>query len=112
MNLDRRIETALVTHALICSGALLCHPNLKPLFAHAGDSFPTLLGRIQHGFNCRPDLVATHSQRVTPTQHPKNGNNIWVDSLVYDPDLLEYLCKKIGKERVLMGSDYPFIRFR
>jgi aminocarboxymuconate-semialdehyde decarboxylase len=27
---------------------------------------------------------------------------------VHDPDLLEYLCKKIGKDRVLMGSDYPF----
>jgi aminocarboxymuconate-semialdehyde decarboxylase len=27
---------------------------------------------------------------------------------VHDPDLLEYICKKIGKDRVLMGSDYPF----
>jgi aminocarboxymuconate-semialdehyde decarboxylase len=45
---------------------------------------------------------------ISPTQHLASGNNIWIDSLVHDPDLLEYLCKKIGKDRVLMGSDYPF----
>jgi aminocarboxymuconate-semialdehyde decarboxylase len=27
---------------------------------------------------------------------------------VHDPDLLEYICKKIPKDRILMGSDYPF----
>jgi aminocarboxymuconate-semialdehyde decarboxylase len=27
---------------------------------------------------------------------------------VHDPDLLEYLCKKIPKDRIVMGSDYPF----
>ena len=27
---------------------------------------------------------------------------------MHDPDLLEFLCKKIGSDRVVMGSDYPF----
>jgi aminocarboxymuconate-semialdehyde decarboxylase len=45
---------------------------------------------------------------VTPTQHLKSGRNLWIDSLVHDPDLLEYLCKKIGTNRIVMGSDYPF----
>jgi aminocarboxymuconate-semialdehyde decarboxylase len=49
-----------------------------------------------------------NSGGISPTQHLASGNNIWIDSLVHDPDLLEYLCKKIGKDRVLMGSDYPF----
>jgi len=38
----------------------------------------------------------------------KSGKNIWIDSLVHDPDLLEYLCKKIGSDRIVVGSDYPF----
>lgn len=101
-------ETALAIHALTSSGALCRHPNLRLCFAHAGGSFPALLGRIQHGYNCRPDLVAVHSEGVTPTRHLSSGNNIWIDGLVHDPDLLEYLCKKIGKDRILMGSDYPF----
>lgn len=38
----------------------------------------------------------------------QHGKNIWIDSLVHDPDLLEFVCKKIGIERIVMGSDYPF----
>lgn len=34
--------------------------------------------------------------------------NIWIDSLAHDPDLLQYICKKIGSDRIVMGSDYPF----
>jgi aminocarboxymuconate-semialdehyde decarboxylase len=52
--------------------------------------------------------VALHSNGISPTQHLASGNNIWIDSLTHDPDLLEYLCKKIPKDRIMMGSDYPF----
>lgn len=87
---------------------LLRFPRLRLCFAHAGGAFPALLGRIQHGFDCRPDLVAVNAGGKTPTQHLKSGKNIWIDSLVHDPDLLEFICKKIGSDRIVMGSDYPF----
>ncbi|KKK19811.1 putative 2-amino-3-carboxymuconate-6-semialdehyde decarboxylase [Aspergillus rambellii] len=77
-------ETALAVHLLTCSGTLLRFPRLRLCFAHAGGSFPTLLGRIQH------------ATIVDPT------------SLTHDADLLEFLVKKIGAHRVVMGSDYPF----
>lgn len=84
------------------------YPKLRVCFAHAGGSFPTLIGRIQHGYDCRPDLVAVDSAGLTPSYHLSSGGNLWIDSLVHDPDLLEYLCKKIGSDRIVMGSDYPF----
>jgi aminocarboxymuconate-semialdehyde decarboxylase len=105
---DRPCETALALHAITSSGLLLKYPNLKLCFAHAGGAFPALLGRIQHGFDCRPDLVAVDAGGMTPTEHLKSGKNVWIDSLVHDPDLLEFLVKKIGSDRVVMGSDYPF----
>ncbi|PYH96929.1 2-amino-3-carboxymuconate-6-semialdehyde decarboxylase [Aspergillus ellipticus CBS 707.79] len=101
-------ETALALHLLVCSGTLLRFPRLRLCFAHAGGSFPALLGRIQHGYNCRPDLVATDSGGVTPTEHATAKENIWIDSLTHDADLLEYLVKKVGAQRIVMGSDYPF----
>jgi aminocarboxymuconate-semialdehyde decarboxylase len=52
--------------------------------------------------------VAVNSGGRTPTQHLGSGQNIWIDSLVHDPDLLEFICKKIGPDRIVMGSDYPF----
>ena len=33
---------------------------------------------------------------------------IWCDSLVHDPDALDLLIKKIGIDRIMLGSDYPF----
>ena len=101
-------ETALAIHELTSSGVFVRHPHLKMCFAHAGGAFPTLIGRIQHGFDCRPDLVAKDAMGVSPSEHLLNRGNIWIDSLVHDPDLLEYLVKKLGTKRILMGSDYPF----
>ncbi|KAK7962647.1 uncharacterized protein PG986_003472 [Apiospora aurea] len=100
-------ETALSILAITGSGVLLRHPRLRLCFAHGGGAFPALLGRIQHGYDCRPDLVAVNSGGVCPADHVSQGA-FWVDSLVHDPDLLEFLCKKIGSDRVVMGSDYPF----
>ncbi|KAJ5792744.1 uncharacterized protein N7503_008722 [Penicillium pulvis] len=102
-------ETALAMHAIISSGVLVRHPKLRFCFAHAGGAYLPLLGRIQHGYDCRPDLVAHSSQGLSPENYlQSHQHNIWIDSLVHDPDLLEYICKKIGPDRVIMGSDYPF----
>ena len=32
----------------------------------------------------------------------------WVDSLVHDGDTLDFLIKKIGADKIALGSDYPF----
>ncbi|KAF3761958.1 hypothetical protein M406DRAFT_358158 [Cryphonectria parasitica EP155] len=101
-------ETALAMHNLTSSGVFLRHPSLRLCFAHAGGAFPALLGRIQHGFDCRPDLVAHSAQGITPTAHLASGQNIWIDSLVHDPDLLDYVLRKIPSANMVLGSDYPF----
>ena len=36
--------------------------NLRIAFAHGGGSFPLTIGRIEHGFNVRPDLVAIDNE--------------------------------------------------
>lgn len=95
-------------HNLTSAGVFLRHPSLRLCFAHAGGAFPALLGRLQHGFDCRPDLVAHSAGGVTPTQHLAAGRNIWIDSLVHDPDLLDYVLKKIPAANMVLGSDYPF----
>lgn len=117
-------ETALAMHAVMASGLLARHPGLRLCFAHGGGAFPALLGRIQHGFDCRPDLVATRACGVTPTEHfrgeahppttEEQGTGqaqIWIDSLMHDPDLMEYVIRKLGPggaNRIVLGSDYPF----
>lgn len=64
-------------------------PRLKICFAHGGGSFPYTVGRIQHGYNVRPDLCAT----ACSTPPRSYLGKFWCDSLVHDPDALKLLVK-------------------
>lgn len=97
-------ETAQAICSVVFSGVLTRLPNLRMGFAHGGGSFPGTIGRIEHGFNVRPDLCAVDNQ-VSPRAHI---GRFFVDSLVHDAVTLECLVKLLGADRVAMGSDYPF----
>jgi len=51
-------EVSLAICSVIFGGVLERLPRLRIAFAHGGGAFPGTLGRIEHGFECRPDLVA------------------------------------------------------
>lgn len=53
-------ETSRAICSMIFGGVLERLPNLKVCFAHGGGSFPATIGRIEHGFNVRPDLCASN----------------------------------------------------
>lgn len=97
-------ETSRAICSLIFSGVLERLPNLRICFAHGGGSFPFTLGRIEHGFQVRPDLCANDN----PHNPKKYLGKFWLDSLVHDPAILEHLIKLVGAEKVALGTDYPF----
>ena len=97
-------ETSRAACSLIFGGVLERLPELRVCFSHAGGSFLPTLGRIEHGFNCRPDLVAIDNPHNPRTYLGK----FWVDSITHDIDALEYILKIQGSKRVCLGSDYPF----
>lgn len=97
-------ETALAICSMIFGGVLERLPRLRIGFAHGGGSFPGTFGRIAHGFEARPDLVAVDNP------HPPGAylRRIFVDALTHDADALRLLLRMHGAARVAMGSDYPF----
>jgi aminocarboxymuconate-semialdehyde decarboxylase len=97
-------ETSRAACSMIFSGILEKLPKLRICFSHAGGSFLPTLGRIEHGFNCRPDLVAIDNP-INPREYLKK---FWVDSITHDIDLLKYILKLQGSEKVCFGTDYPF----
>jgi aminocarboxymuconate-semialdehyde decarboxylase len=97
-------ETSRAACSMIFGGVFDKYPNLRVNFSHAGGSFLPTLGRIEHGFNCRPDLVAIDN----PTNPREYVGKFWVDCITHDPMLLEYILKMQGSKRVTLGSDYPF----
>ena len=97
-------ETTLAITSMIFSGLFERLPKLRVAFAHGGGSFPATLGRIQHGFDVRPDLCAVDNN-VPPTAYP---GRFWLDSLVHDPRMLDYVVDMFGADRIALGTDYPF----
>lgn len=97
-------ETSRAICSVIFGGVLERLPELRLCFSHAGGSFFATIGRIEHGFNCRPDLVAINNKR-NPREYL---GKFWVDSITHDPMSLRYVLELQGSRRVCLGSDYPF----
>ena len=108
-------ETSLAISCMMLSGVFDRYPALRVAYAHGGGAFPFTIGRIDHAFHVRPDLVAVDS-KIKPRNylagidadgHPRPAR-FYVDSLVHDPHALELLIKLFGANRIALGSDYPF----
>ena len=97
-------ETSRAICSMIFGGVFERLPNLRVAFAHGGGAFPAILGRVQHGFNVRPDLCAVDN-KIDPVKYL---GKFWVDSLVHDNDALDYLINKVGINKIALGTDYPF----
>jgi aminocarboxymuconate-semialdehyde decarboxylase len=97
-------ETALAICSLIFGGVLERFPRLRVAFAHGGGSFPGAFGRVQHGFEVRPDLCGI----VTNVAPESYLGRLYLDSLVHHPGVLRQIVDLVGPERVALGSDYPF----
>src|ERR1700730_17198942 len=108
-------ETSLAVCSMMFGGVFERFRNLRVAFAHGGGAFPFTIGRIEHAFHARPDLVATGNSK-NPRSYLAHKNKkgditparFYVDSLVHDADALKMLLKLFGAQRVALGSDYPF----
>jgi aminocarboxymuconate-semialdehyde decarboxylase len=103
-------ETSLAICSMIFGGVFERFPTLRVAFAHGGGAFPFTIGRIDHAFRVRPDVVAAENS-TSPRRylaHDGMPARFYVDSLVHDADALRLLLNLFGAERIAFGSDYPF----
>ena len=103
-------ETSLAICSMIFGGVFERFPKLRVAFAHGGGAFPFTIGRIEHAFHVRPDLVAIDNP-TEPRDYLAKADRparFFVDSLVHDADALRVLLKLFGAKRIALGSDYPF----
>ena len=97
-------ETSRAICSMIFGGVFEKFPALKIAFAHGGGSFPLTIGRIEHGYQVRPDLVA-----IDNAINPRNYiGKFWIDSLVHDEKALRFIVDVMGENNICLGSDYPF----
>jgi aminocarboxymuconate-semialdehyde decarboxylase len=100
--LGNPFESAIAAAHLIFGEVLDRFPKLVVVLPHAGGAFPWLVGRLNRGWQVRQEF---RRMKQGPVDYLRR---FYYDTVGYSDDVLEYLTRVIGPDRVLMGSDYCF----
>lgn len=100
--LGNPFEGAIAAAHLMFGGVLDRFPRLEIVLPHAGGAFPWVIGRLERGWEKRPEL---RTCREPPTAYLQRFR---YDTIGYSDALLGNLVRLVGADRVLMGSDYCF----
>ncbi|GAA4329578.1 amidohydrolase family protein [Pigmentiphaga soli] len=97
--IGRLADTSIAVSRLLFSGHLLKYTGLKLVLSHGGAALPYALGRLARNFAIGGGKYAD----------PRKGyGTLYFDSVVFDPEALEFLARTAGADRVMLGSDMPF----
>jgi aminocarboxymuconate-semialdehyde decarboxylase len=98
-------DTTLCVTRMIYGGVFERHPALKFIVPHTGSAFLGLLERLDHGFHL------FHECREHITQLPSvfARKNLYYDSCSFSKTFIEMAVDYVGEDRILFGTDYPFI---
>lgn len=97
------LEEALAMASLFYEGVLDAFPGLKICVAHGGGYLPFYAGRVDR--NYRGKRFTRLNMSKSPSEYLRT--RFWYDSCVYNVDMLEFLARKVGASRIVLGSDYP-----
>jgi aminocarboxymuconate-semialdehyde decarboxylase len=98
------VEDAIVVAILIFGGILDACPDLKVCIAHGGGPACFAMGRIDRGWQVRAD--ARGGARALPSTYQRR---LYYDSVTGSEEALRFLLDQVGADRVVLGSDWPFV---
>jgi aminocarboxymuconate-semialdehyde decarboxylase len=96
------VDTSLAVLRLVFGGILERFPKIKFIASHLGGVYPYLRGRIDKGYHAYPECKAKISE--APSIYLKR---IWLDSVVYDNDVLESTIAFSDADKIVLGTDEP-----
>ena len=98
------VEDALMVATLIFGGILEACPDLKVCIAHGGGPACFGMGRLDHGWQVRSE-ARQHIQKL-PSAYLRR---LHYDCVTHSEAGLRLLLDQVGADRVVLGSDWPFV---
>ncbi len=98
------VEDAIVVAILIFGGILDACPDLKVCIAHGGGPACFAMGRIDRGWQGRAE-ARQHIQQPPSTYQRR----LYYDCVTGSEAALRFLLDQVGADRVVLGSDWPFV---
>jgi aminocarboxymuconate-semialdehyde decarboxylase len=95
------LEEVYALSSLIYEGVMDQFPKLKILVAHGGGYLPFYAGRHdnEYRYGRAPQLKGDFSSYLP---------RFFYDTVLFNPDMLEFLVTKVPSSHVMLASDYPF----
>ena len=100
------VEDALAVAALIFGGILDACPALKACIAHGGGPACFGMGRMDRGWQVRSE-ARLHIQKPPSTYQRR----LYYDCITSSEAALRFLIDQVGVDRVVLGSDWPFVQW-
>ena len=98
------LEDTMLVATLIFGGVLERCPDLKVCVAHGGGPACFGMGRLDRGWQVRSEARVNISK--PPSAYKRR---LYYDTVVMDETALRFLIDSVGIDRVVLGSDYPFV---
>ena len=86
------------------TGLVARYPRVRFVFAHGGGTLPWLLPRLDAVWSSYADVRESAAQRPSDA-----ARALWYDTLTFDAENLRVLAERAGTDRLVVGSDYPFV---
>ncbi len=102
-SIGQPMEETKALASIIYEGVLDRHPALKIVISHGGGYLPHYFGRLDRNTVNMPESARNISRK--PSDYLRS---FYFDTCVYDIGTLEALVKRVGADRVVLGTDYPF----
>jgi len=100
------VEDTIIVAILIFGGILDACPDLKVCIAHGGGLACFGMGRLDHGWQVRTE-ARQHIQKPPSTYQRR----LFYDCVTGSEAALRFLIDQVGIDRVVLGSDWPFVRW-
>jgi aminocarboxymuconate-semialdehyde decarboxylase len=99
------VEDAIALTMLIYGGVLDACPNLKVCIAHGGGPACYAMGRLDRAWQGR----GPGREQTIPQPPSAYQRRLYYDTVVGSEKALRFLLDEVGADRVVMGSDWPFV---
>jgi aminocarboxymuconate-semialdehyde decarboxylase len=97
------LDTTITAGQMIFSGLFDRYPDLKIVLSHAGGMLPWNIDRWGHGYKVRPECKEIIKK--SPVEYMKK---FYYDTISHGPETLRFLISRVGIDRVVMATDYPY----
>lgn len=95
-------DTTMVAVRMVLGGVLDRFPGLTLVQTHLGGVLPYMAERVQRGYEVYPELKG--KLRRAPMEYFRE---MYLDTVLFDPDCLKLGLAFAGEDRLLLGSDHP-----